>query len=191
MHDRAEARPLAVDTPTPALDAPLVELRGETVREGGLQQLQQQQETEGPAAAAAAASEASAREFASILAPLEDASGGKRLGGPGLELCRAAFRENPHGFRLCAAQALERATRNALGLLVRMVGDDDHRDVLPPAAPASSAFENAEQWVRRVGRQLEPIDFADELPRLFPEFDELGRQRLTRLYDHLRAEAAR
>jgi hypothetical protein len=181
MPDRA----LDVEPDSP-IEAPTGEPRGETVREGGLQQ--QQQKTEGHTAAAAAC-EASAREFASILKPLEEASG-KRLGGPGLELCRAAFRENPHGFRLCAKHALRRATENALGLLVRMVDDGDHRGVPPPSAPASSAFESAERWLRRTGRLYEPSDFADELARLFSEVvhDELARQRLDRLYDALRAE---
>ncbi len=156
---------------------------GGTLKEGGEQQQQLQAKTEGHAAAAA--SEGSLREFGEIVAPLEKASG-KPLGGPGLERCRTAFQENPHGFRVCATDALQRAL-SPLGLLIRMVSDGDHRDVAPAAAPSSTKFHRAEGWVRNAGWQLELDSFNADLAHR--DLDDLERQRLTRLYEQLRADA--
>lgn len=177
-----------VGTASPSGDAPAgPQAGGETFKEGGERrpkvEQQQQHKTEGQAAAAAAAA-----KFEEIVTPLEKASG-KPLGGPGLELCRTAFHENPHGFRVCAADALRRATIHPLGLLIRMVRDEDHRDVAPPSAPSSTAFQRAERWVHNAGCQLEPADFLDELAQRFADLDDLANQRLSRLYEQRRAGA--
>jgi hypothetical protein len=67
--------------------------------------------------------------FDAIIEPLE-VSAGKPLNGRGRQVCLAGYEENPEGFRLVAGEAQARAARNALGLLVRMVLDGDHR--IPP-----------------------------------------------------------
>jgi hypothetical protein len=98
--------------------------------------------------------------FEKAIGPLE-ASAGKRLNGPGLQLCRAAFRENPDGFRLIAADALARALVNPLGLLVRMVRDGDHRQEAPP--PPETDDERRVRWLeeemaaRENGRGKAPV----------------------------------
>src|SRR5207249_9390877 len=70
--------------------------------------------------------------FDAIVAPLE-AAAGKRLNGAGLPACRAAFNENPEGFERVAGRALERASSNPLGLLIRMVRDGDHLEERRPS----------------------------------------------------------
>jgi hypothetical protein len=91
---------------------------------------------------------AAAAGFDAIIEPLE-ASAGKRLNGPGLQLCRAAFRENPDGFQLVAKDAHARALVNPLGLLVRMVRDGDHRQEAPPPPET-----NDESRVRRLEARM-------------------------------------
>jgi len=65
-------------------------------------------------------------DFRLVIVPLER-SAGKPLNGPGLRKCLKAFKENGPAFRRLADQALARADRNPLGLLIRMVDDRDHR----------------------------------------------------------------
>jgi len=79
---------------------------------------------------------ASARtpDFDAVVAPLEalaDEHGAKRLNGPGLEWCLAAYEENREGFAVCASRVLARwdqgKSRQPLGLLCRMVRDGEHK----------------------------------------------------------------
>jgi hypothetical protein len=72
-------------------------------------------------------------DFAAVIAPLERGTG-RALSEPGRSQCRRAFDENQAGFRLLAADALDRG-RNPLALLVRMVADGDHRK--KPSAPVA------------------------------------------------------
>lgn len=71
------------------------------------------------------------RDFRAVLAPLE-AAAGHALKEPGLGRCLSAFGEDPERFNLLVEDALDRG-RNPLALLVRMVTDGDHHDVLPPS----------------------------------------------------------
>lgn len=71
--------------------------------------------------------------FAALVAPLERADGGRRLGGRNLGLCRDAFAASPHGFAEICSDALARHTRSAIGLLVQMVKDEDHLQRAPRA----------------------------------------------------------
>jgi hypothetical protein len=70
-------------------------------------------------------SETASGEFAALVAPLEQATG-KPLNGPGRTKCVHAFRESPEGFARLAEDALERASYNPLGLLIRMVEAGEH-----------------------------------------------------------------
>jgi hypothetical protein len=65
-------------------------------------------------------------QFREIIAPLEERAG-KPLNGPGLRRCQRAFQENPRSFVRLATEALERGTRNCLGLLITMVKDGEER----------------------------------------------------------------
>jgi hypothetical protein len=64
-------------------------------------------------------------DFRLVVAPVESRSG-RPLGGVGLRKCLRAFKERPSGFRRCAADALERGSRNPVGLLITMVDQGDH-----------------------------------------------------------------
>ena len=86
---------------------------------------------DGPNVGAAAASVANPEltsEFAQLVAPLEKRAG-KPLGEPGRQKCFSAFFECPEGFRRLVADAERRGTRNAVGLLIRMVEVGEHREV--------------------------------------------------------------
>jgi hypothetical protein len=100
---------------------------------------------------------AAAADFAAIIEPLE-VRAGKRLNGPGLRRCRAAYDENPDGFRLVAHDALERAVVNPLGLLVRMVRDGDHL-LEPPPYPADGLTIRDERAVEEMlaEKRLPPL----------------------------------
>jgi hypothetical protein len=102
----------------------------------GREKLLQQQKAKTEGLAAATATQARRREFDEIVRPLEEACG-ERLAGPGRGPCWTAFGEHPHGFRACAAAALDRGKRPP-GLLIQMVRDGDHRDVLPPYTHSST-----------------------------------------------------
>lgn len=93
--------------------------------EACMQQQHCEREKDSSAAAAAAAGNDEAK-FKAVIAPLEYEAG-KALAGGGRESCLAAFFEKPLGFAICAEDALNRATVNPLGLLIRMVRDGDHR----------------------------------------------------------------
>jgi hypothetical protein len=73
-------------------------------------------------------------DFRLVIVPLE-ARTGKPLNGPGLRKCQRAYRENATAFRRLADEALSRANRNPLGLLIRMVSDRDHFLEDPPTRP--------------------------------------------------------
>jgi hypothetical protein len=80
------------------------------------------------AAAASIANPQLTAEFSALVSPLEKIAG-KPLGEPGRQRCFAAFFENPDGFRRLVADAEKRGTRNAVGLLIRMVEAAEHREV--------------------------------------------------------------
>jgi hypothetical protein len=68
----------------------------------------------------AALTEVEIDQFREVITPLEQRAG-KPLNGPGLRRCQRAFKENPESFSRLAGEALERGTRNCLGLLITMV----------------------------------------------------------------------
>jgi hypothetical protein len=76
-------------------------------------------------------------EFAEILEPLE-AEAGASLKGWGRRKCLAAFEAHPHGFQVCASEALGRG-RNPIALLVQMVKEGDHLEALKTPAPKLEA----------------------------------------------------
>jgi len=77
------------------------------------------------AAAVSVADPERVRQFAALVALLE-ARTGKPLGEPGRARCFTAFCENERGFRRLVTEAGERGTRNAVGLLIRMVEAGEH-----------------------------------------------------------------
>jgi hypothetical protein len=97
---------------------------------------------------------AAAAGFDAIIEPLE-VSAGKPLYGRGRQVCLVGYEENPEGFRLIAEDAQARATRNALGLLVRMVLDGDHR--LPPGRLEAIRLGHAKLNGRRAEKVLPPL----------------------------------
>jgi len=89
------------------------------------------------------AERASTPAFEELIAPLEEKAC-RRLNGPGLIECRAAFAEHPEGFRRCTERALAKADRyDPVGVLVRMVRDGDClvRQRERVAAPTPQAIE--------------------------------------------------
>ena len=85
----------------------------------------------GPDVGAAAVSMTDAgrlRAFNETVSMLEVRSG-KVLGEPARAKCFSAFCENETGFRRLVDDAWKRGTRNACGLLIRMVESREHMDV--------------------------------------------------------------
>ena len=118
-------------------------------------------------------------EFNAIVAPLEQRSG-HRLNGPGRPLCLRAFRENPGGFRSCAARALTKAEKysDVVGLLVRMAKDGDW-DVPPPPPPADPADEikARRRWEREQESNRLPQEENVRLAReLAARFGKVGQE---------------
>ena len=71
------------------------------------------------------------REFSALIAPLE-ARVRRPFGQPWRGRCLAAFSEAPEGFRRLVGDVGTRpGTRNPLGLLARMVADEEHLLVVP------------------------------------------------------------
>jgi hypothetical protein len=105
-----------------------------------------------------------ADRFAEIVAPLEVAAAAG-LTGPSRVLCLQAFEENADGFRRCAERARQRAQRNPVGLLVRMVKDGDHRFAATGRNESErSQLERALRWAETAGRKFGPehvFDIAD------------------------------
>jgi hypothetical protein len=79
------------------------------------------------------------REFARVVAPLEQAAG-RRLGNPHRRVCFEAFRRSPEGVREVARGALADATTNPLGLFFWRIRNHWHElePLEPPRQPAAA-----------------------------------------------------
>jgi hypothetical protein len=89
------------------------------------------------------------RDFAELVAPLEQASG-RRLGDPHRQRCLEAFHRYPDGVREVAKHALADAESTAVGLFVYRIQNGWHE--LPPLPSVCHPDDHAlERWLRSVG----------------------------------------
>jgi hypothetical protein len=118
--------------------------------------------------------------FDQVIARLEAAASAP-LTGPPRRLCMQAFEENPEGFRRCAERALQRARRNPVGLLVRMVRDRDYLLAAGPREkPQRSELERSLQWAEATGRLIPADDVPVFLDTYYPGLSESERAQAVR-----------
>jgi hypothetical protein len=128
------------------------------------------------------------RDFARVVAPLEQAAG-RRLGNPYRRVCLGAFERFPEGVRSIARASLADASVNPLGLFLWRIKNGWHElepvEDAPPVADDAAIGESPvelasadrlvaqrpglAQWLRNAGAEYaeSPTDFGDELALVF------------------------